>query len=465
MGLFQLNPEQQVAYDGLKAFIDAKELHGDQYATLSGKAGTGKTVVGSQLVDSMPSRRFIVAAISHKAKEVIASRITGRNVKAMTIASLLAMKFNEETGEFYEDPYENDLPIADADIVIIDEASMIHAKTVQYIFQKKMKRTVIIFMGDIGQIRPIKKGGSKLNEVSPIFNTPHFFQLLTRVRQGEGSPILSHMDYYWDMTRNPAPLITVKDCLKQDEVNEIGSITYRSNMYDVIDQYSHYFRGAIDDQNTNVLKIVAYKNDVRHFLNDLVRKRLFGEYESEENQFFMGELMIMADTYNNDFNKVENSTEFAVTSFTPSTETLAVSEGDYTVEYTFNTFELSGITQSITGNRNNIRLTVLNRSDKPKFDRLVKKLFAKASETKGVQRKYAYREAWGVHNKFAKADYGYAITAHKSQGSTYDRVIVNLTDMINAGEYINHQEVASLIYTAGTRARHEVVMVNKNFEI
>lgn len=452
MGSFQLNPEQQSAFDGVVEFIGSTEKHREQYATISGKAGTGKTVVGSELVDRLPSRRFIVAAISHKAKEVIASRINGRNVKAMTIASLLAMKFNEETGEFYEDPFENDLPIADADIVIIDEASMIHEKTVKYIFQKKLTRTVVIFMGDIGQIRPIKKN-SKLNEVSPIFNTPNFFQLVTRVRQGEGNPILAHMDYFWDMTRNPKPDLQLKDVQKEDEVNDIGAIRYRNNMYEVIAQYLHYFKTAIEDQNTNILKIVAYKNDVRHFLNDLVRKALFGEQESEENQFFIGELMIMADTYSNDFNKVENSTEFAVTAFTPSSEEVG--------EHTFRTYELVGVTQTIRGDRNQVRMTVLDRRDKDKFDRLVTKLFAQAAEAKGLDRKYAYREAWGVKNRFAKADYGYAITAHKSQGSTYDRVIVNLTDMMNA--FINDQEKASLIYTAGTRARFEVVMVNKNF--
>jgi hypothetical protein len=454
MGLFQLNPEQQAALDGSIRFIDEKDKHREEYLTISGKAGSGKTVVGAQLVDSLPQRRFIVAAISHKAKEVIASRIHGRNVKAMTIASLLAMKFNEETGEFYEDPYENDLPIADADIVIIDEASMIHQKTVQYIFQKKMTRTVVIFMGDIGQIRPIKKN-AKLGEVSPIFNTPNFFQLLTRVRQGEGNPILSHMDYFWDMTRNPKPNLRLEDILKEDEENEIGAIRYRNNMYEVIEQYLHYFKEAIDTQNTNILKIICYKNDVRHFLNDLVRKGIYGEQEAEENQYFIGELMIMGDTYNNEFNKVENSTEFAVTAFTPSTEEVG--------DYTFRTFELVGVTQSISGDRHTVRMTVLDKRDQDKFDRLVSKLFAQAAEAKGVDRKYAYREAWGVKNLFAKADYGYAMTSHKAQGSTYDRVIVNLTDMLNS--YVNDQEKASLIYTAGTRARFEVVMVNRNFVI
>lgn len=48
------------------------------------------------------------------------------------------------------------------------------------------------------------------------------------------------------------------------------------------------------------------------------------------------------------------------------------------------------------------------------------------------------------------------------QGSTYDRVIVNLTDMLKAP--INIQEQASLIYTGGTRARKEVVMVSKSFK-
>jgi len=64
-------------------------------------------------------------------------------------------------------------------------------------------------------------------------------------------------------------------------------------------------------------------------------------------------------------------------------------------------------------------------------------------------------------NTFAPVDYGYCITAHRAQGSTYETSIVNLTDMLNAPT--NHQEIASLIYTGMTRASKTAVLVNKSF--
>lgn len=446
-----LNDEQQLAYEALVDFVNNGN-HKDEYFTLEGKAGTGKTVVLAKLVESLPRRSFIVSAISHKAKEVIADRIRSRNVKAMTIAALLAMKFDDETGQFYEDPYEKELPIADADIVIIDEGSMIHANSIKYIYQKKMHRTIVIFAGDKGQIRPI--GTTKLNEFSPIFNTPNIARLKVRVRQGEGSPILEHMDYYWDMAQNPKPhLGQPNDVLKEDAETDVGKIIYRNDMRAVIKQYLPEFLKALENKDTNVIKVVAYKNDSRRLINQLVREQLF----DNPNEYEIGELMIMADTYRDEFSKVENSVEFVVTRCRPTIR--------YVGEYEFKTFLLEGIHRSLSGNEYHIEIPVLAHSDKDKFDRLTKKLFAAAKEEvpKSPARAAKLREAWGATRVFAKADYGYAVTAHRSQGSTYDKVIVNLTDMMN--NYSNDQEKASLIYTAGTRARNEVVMVNKNFNL
>jgi len=446
-----LNDEQQLAYEGLLDFIDNGN-HRDQYATLNGFAGTGKTYLLAKLVETLTRRRFIVAAIAHKAKEVIADKIRSRNVEPMTVAALVAMKFDDETGQFFEDPYEKELPIADADIVIIDEGSMINENTIKYIFQKKMHRTVVIFAGDKSQIRPI--GNDKLNEFSPIFNNPNIFNLRNRVRQGEGNPILEHMDYYKDLAIDPSPVIkSIDELLREDEENDLGKIIYRNDMRQVTSQYLQYFQQAMEEQNTNLLKVVTYKNSSRHLINELVRSKLFDSPKEYE----IGELMIMADTYRDEFTKVENAVEFVVNRVRPTIK--------YVGEYDFKAFLLEGVHKSLSGNQRHIEIPVLARESQEKFTRLTNKLFAdaKSEPPKSSSRAIKMREAWAATRIFAKADYGYSVSAHRSQGSTYDKVIVNHTDMIN--NYSNDQIKASLIYTAGTRARNEVVMVNKNFNL
>lgn len=444
------NEEQEEGINLMKSFIENKDLHKENFFTLDGKAGTGKSFCLARLVESYPTRRFIVAAISHKAKEVIHSRIRSKNVKAMTIASLLSMTMDENTGEFHRDPYAVDPPISEADIVIIDEGSMLDADSIRYMFEKKLYRTVLIFAGDKGQLPPITKiNFKKPNNYSPIFNSPYKAQLKTRVRQGEDSPILEHMDYYWDFTLDP--MKKLGNVLRADSVGSQGSIIYRNDMREVIENNLHHYRRAVDEGNTNIIKAVSYKRDNVAKINEIVRERLFG---FNAPQFVEGELMIMGDTFQDDFSKVENSVEFAVTDVYPGIKQLD--------EYTFNYFQLEGTQTMLNGESKHISVPVIAAEHAEKFNRYVQKLFAEAKEATGLERKEKLAKAWGTkRSTFADARYGYAMTAHKSQGSTYDNVIVNLTDMLKAEAYRHSQEVAAMIYTAGTRARTNVTMVNK----
>lgn len=441
----KLNEEQQLAFDNIVEFINTGD-HKNEYYTLQGLAGTGKTEILARLPNAFPNRRFIVCAISHKAKENIAQRVKARNVKPMTIAALLAMKLDVETGEFKEDEWAQDIPIGDADIAIVDEGSMIDKFAIKYMYKKKLYRTVLIFAGDIGQVRPIQDS-NELNNFSPIFSNKNISWIKNRVRQGEGNPILAHMDYYWNMTQNPSPKFE-ENLQKDNEENHLGRIIYTNDMKNVIKTYLPHFKRAVEEKNTNIIKIITYRNTIRQKINDLVRRALYGEGVAE---YEIGDLMIMTDTYQVDrYTKYENSLEFCVTSFRKDVKQIG--------EYHFDYFDLRGI----TGNDSTISVPVLAEKDKEKFKRFIDKLFNEAKEKQGLARRNAFADARAVQNIFAKCDSGYCLTVHKSQGSTYDISIVNLTDMLKAP--INIQEQASLIYTGGTRARKEVVMVCKSFK-
>jgi exodeoxyribonuclease V alpha subunit len=54
-------------------------------------------------------------------------------------------------------------------------------------------------------------------------------------------------------------------------------------------------------------------------------------------------------------------------------------------------------------------------------------------------------------NEMRNLEHAYAMTVHKSQGSQFERVIVSMRDSRNLDRH--------LIYTAVTRAKHQVVFV------
>ena len=54
----------------------------------------------------------------------------------------------------------------------------------------------------------------------------------------------------------------------------------------------------------------------------------------------------------------------------------------------------------------------------------------------------------------ADIDYGYALTIHKSQGSTYDNVFFDLKNAL-----LNKNELKSLIYTGVSRASEKLMIL------
>ena len=62
-------------------------------------------------------------------------------------------------------------------------------------------------------------------------------------------------------------------------------------------------------------------------------------------------------------------------------------------------------------------------------------------------------------------DYGFAITSHKSQGSTYDTVFVDVNDMVydkNGRPYADQDDLLRRLYVGCSRARKELVICYGN---
>nr|DAF73465.1 MAG TPA: ATP dependent DNA helicase [Caudoviricetes sp.] len=72
--------------------------------------------------------------------------------------------------------------------------------------------------------------------------------------------------------------------------------------------------------------------------------------------------------------------------------------------------------------------------------------------------KVALDAYWDYGTEWAHVEYGYAITSHKSQGSTYDISIVDSND-IRSNAYMSDVSKARSIYTAITRARNSAVIL------
>ena len=437
------NEEQFNAIDKIQDFIN--DGNPNEIFVLEGKAGTGKTTIVQEAIAPAveKGKKVLVGALSHKAKLVLADKLEDRfpkKVESGSIAGILGMKMDLETGEFERDDFADAL-IDYAEIVIIDEASMVNEEALELIMKHKRPSAKVIFLGDRGQLPPIRKDSS--DDISLVFSSENKASLTERVRQGEESPILPYADYYWNNSEkeksesNPVP-----EDAKKDVVSKKGSLVFAENMPDIFNKVSSYFKTAIETKNPNLIKIVTYKNATRQAYNKQIRKEVFGENAA---QLENNDIIMFQNNYKTqDGTEISNSDEFTIDSVSESNDS-GYSVFDVTVKV----------------NDKNVVFSVLNDKDKPKFDSDVANLFEAAKKLpKGVTRTKAYKSAWALKNKFADIDYAYAITSHKSQGSTYDNVIVDVKDINSVGPTSNKSKSRS-IYTGLTRAKYTAIVIDK----
>jgi hypothetical protein len=82
------------------------------------------------------------------------------------------------------------------------------------------------------------------------------------------------------------------------------------------------------------------------------------------------------------------------------------------------------------------------------LDELLNKKAERAKLASGSSRRKMWKEFWDIKKQFHNVRYGYALTAHRAQGSTYDRAFVDQEDILYNS---NKREAFRCLYVACTR--------------
>ena len=473
-GTIVYNKEQLAAIDAAVKHIDRVRagIEKQKFFTIQGKAGTGKTTIVNEILNRMKRGSYsrpivIMGALSHKATTVLKGKInadTARNfdMQNKTIAGMLGMRPTNE-GTFEPIPGITP-PIQRASVVFIDEASMVNEEQLELILNAiKNKSIPVVFLGDKGQLPPVRSGRyydrRKIasDKLSPIFEDKSIpsVSLVTRVRQGEDSPVLDYADGYWDYSQGKRKDYP-NDLEAKSKVTDKGALIVQREEVDLVQQLLPLFQEAKRTGNPNLVKIVPYTTNSRDSkesavdkYNRLIRKALYPNATSEG--FEKGDLIIFNDTYGDQNSSIPNSFESAVESVRPCESSLPQFEGleleEVEREYiTFNTPWGHAVVPAL----------VPTRANRLKHQRNLTKI-AKYCKSN----RHAWPRFWDYKNLYAaNIGYAYAIDSHKSQGSTYEVVAVDAAD-INSVQPTTLNTKAQSIYTALTRASN-VTIVSSN---
>jgi len=427
--IITFNAEQS---DGL-AKINHWLKNGETFFTLAGYAGTGKSTIIKKVLDNY---RFgvVVSAPTHKAKKVVMNT-TGE--EGRTLHALLGLRPDVDLDNFNpNNPKFNPIAtpkITDYNFVVIDEASMINQELYDLIIEKtRNSRTKVLYMGDPAQIPPI---GEKASVVFQQDQTKEFHQLTKIERQNDTNPLAY---VYSDLRDN---LTKLDGGFKRiSNMNDLGegvlfTVDKRQFREAILEKYmSEEFQ-----KDTDYAKVIAWKNDTVMMSNAVIREQLLGKNTDivEKSDLLMGYRSVSEEKQR--FNIIENSADYRVVRKSGLEENAYGIMG-YPVQLREDLakgrFKHQDVFIIDTNIHDNIHLYAEMHDFFRDMGKSNKKNWKKYYEFRrcNILMKTIDKYRTGLYRSSADTivkdlDYGYAITGHKSQGSTYSHVFVMENDI------------------------------------
>lgn len=414
-----LTPEQQQARETILRRVQDLNM---SYTSLRGYAGTGKTYLSAQLIRDLGKDKVYACAPTHKARYVLGQRLP---LKTETIHSLLGlvMKKDYDTGQRKIVKNKNAEPPTSG-VVLLDESSMVGTLLWRYIEETDLQ---YVFVGDPAQLPPVAQGES------PALNHEGY-TLETIVRQESGNPILNLAT----AVRNGRPYLYGTDI---QEGKGVAITQNRDNW--LRSAYEAFAQEEAD--SAPATRILTYRNCMVDYYNREMRQMLHGS--SNPPRFVPGDWLMMKEPHMDDDGiVVHNSEEVKV--LRVSSGTLISTSGQWRI-YQLTVRRRDGEA---------VEIPVLHESEEARYIKEVAKHRAKAQEAKktGRRAKGHWARMFKLQDAFAQVSYCFAMTVHKSQGSTFTTAYVDHRDF---DECTRDDVRQALVYVAATRPSHRLALL------
>lgn len=405
-----LNDQQQNALAAFFSFLADPE---SQVFVLSGYSGTGKSTLVQSILAQMDDHIRITQLLvpGYREKELVLTATTNKAAEnlgfiakqgACTIHSHLGLRVETDyrTGKTTMVPTRKKTT-PENQVIFIDEASYVDSQLLGHIF-KLTKNCKIVFIGDPAQLTPVK------STTAPVFaaNFPGA-ELTQVVRQAEGNPIIELA------TKFRHTVNTGEWCSFKPDGSIISHVSREDFDTAVLAEFNR------PDWTFRESKLLGWTNkcviDYNQGINNAVRGNPHlevGDYAVCNSFLSVGGKSIKTD-----------QTVF-ITKIGPEWENHGVIGFTVELDHSVNVF--------------------LPKDRAEKQARIKK---AKADQDFNLVRV--------IDSEWADLRSAYAQTINKAQGSTYDRVFIDLDDIskCNSGD-----QIARMLYVGVSRARHQVIL-------
>jgi DNA replication protein DnaC len=471
-----LNQDQSVAFEEIVNFLENPQ---NSAIILKGYAGTGKTYLVKKILEyityTTDNKSIGISAPTNKAVGVLynSSLQSGMNgyifedifdmkksIVYSTIHKMLGLKevITDNGDQLFMLDTFNKSNLLKYDYLVVDEVSMLDDKICHDImkFSKKLK---IIFMGDPAQIPPV----NKLDSIPFQKNSPYDFktvELKQIMRQKGDHPVV---DLSFKIRENlfrkqPLPVLNTELNSNGNGIIFIDSQTEKSKIKGLLKEY---FICDNYKNNSDYFKVIAWKNKTINYINNVARELMYGE-NHESNPYFPGESLIVMKPifkYN-----IDTGTYQIVFNTSEDLKVLDVKIVDQLFHINNHWVTLKGYELKVNAyNPKNPEkpytntIFVVHKDSLKEYENVLKmtKDYAKKTKDSKEWAKYYTVLKWS-----ANVAYSYAITAHKSQGSTYKNALILEEDIDQNNKTLERNRIK---YTVYSRVTDKLFVLRNNY--
>ena len=418
-----LSPGQCEAAEAIARMVEACEV-----GVLSGFAGTGKTTVLQAAIAlvlrSQPYKPIAFCAPTNKACKVASKMLRrwglGEKVQVLTVHSLLGLrpKYREDKVTFEQDP-KNPSHYESFSWVIVDESSMLNEPIYTLLRKAKHLFQALLFVGDSFQLPPVGEAiALPFEDVKG-----NRFELSQIMRySGYLGEVVDQVRRTVDSEGGLPPLVEGAGVRVLSHEQAWESLAVRA------------CRRACEDGDIDKARILAYTNRRVNELAARVREAIYPGMEP----WVEGEWLIMREAWSNADTTIPTSEEGRVLD---RTEFKAGELWVWAIEVDFG--------QPLGRKLIHVLQPRSEAAHKAYCDRLAKEK--------------RWQEFWEEKERFASIAPPYALTAHKSQGSTYEATYIDVRNVLQTYHWQKERsgvdktgERNRLLYTAFSRASQEI---------
>jgi exodeoxyribonuclease-5 len=463
---------QVEAYNNLIRFT----LSGHNMYCFEGVAGAGKSFCINMFLEEMihsHGSMICACAPTHKAKVVLQqmAEFNSENLDYSTIHSLLGLKpiVTAKGEEKFIKDHTNKNKVGDYDYIVIDESSMLDDMLFAYLLEEldTHSHLKIIFVGDNKQLPPVNHVSSAPmdKERREKYEIGHS-HLTEIVRQKGTNPIINLSKEIREGQFAPKTVINDEGCgvvlVPSKEYKKVLKKLFTSGKYEENPNYCRvvaWTNACVTEFNQNIRKMI-YQGKIK---DDVIVLRSEGNTDDEIADALMAVYPFYRDGKMNLPKYVIGDKLIADKPiFHPDCEKTIVFQTNEELIITDIVLDsrlslgqmykcyVATVKNLYTGKYEEIEM--IHEESQIEFDRDIEKLRSKAlavDAKNGKERVRRWRIYYTLEKRFARLKYAPSLTTYKSQGSTYENIIIIAPDILKNRK---NREMLQHLYVALTRA-------------